>query len=436
VSVIIDRRLNDRNKSAVNRERFLRRYKEHIQRSVQDMVSERSIRDMERGGEVKIPARDIDEPAFRHGEGGDREYVHTGNRKFMPGDRIERPQGGSGGRGRGEGGDGDSEDAFAFSLSREEFMQIFFDDLELPRLARNVVGEVRQYKLQRAGYTTQGSPTNLAVARSLRSALGRRIALTATARRELVEREAMVSEALARSLAGREPMPEGDDESGDARLSELLAEVEQLRKRIDRVPFIDEIDLRYRHRVPVPQPICQAVMFCLMDVSASMDEHRKDLAKRFFTLLYLFLTRKYERVEVVFIRHTDDAEEVDEERFFHERKSGGTVVYSALDLMNAIVADRYPASAWNVYGAQASDGDAFGADPERSRGLLEREILPRARHFAYIEVADAGTAHRPGYTTLSAAYQRIESEHFAMTGVTERRDIYPVFRGLFARETA
>ncbi len=436
MSVIIDRRLNDRNKSAVNRERFLRRYKEHIQRSVQDMVAERSIRDMERGGQVRIPARDIDEPAFRHGEGGDREYVHTGNRKFMPGDRIERPQGGAGGRGRGEGGDGDSEDAFAFSLSREEFMQIFFDDLELPRLARNVVGEVRQYKLQRAGYTTQGSPTNLAVARSLRSAIGRRIALTATARRELIEREAMVSEALARSLAGREPMHEGDDEPGDARLAELLAEVEQLRRRIDRVPFIDEIDLRYRHRVPVPQPICQAVMFCLMDVSASMDEHRKDLAKRFFTLLYLFLARKYERVEVVFIRHTDDAEEVDEERFFHERKSGGTVVYSALDLMNTIVADRYPASAWNVYGAQASDGDAFGADPERSRGLLEREILTRARHFAYIEVADAGSTHRPGYTTLSAAYQRIESEHFAMTGVSERRDIYPVFRGLFARETA
>jgi uncharacterized protein len=170
VSVIIDRRLNDRNKSAVNRERFLRRYKEHIQRSVQDMVAERSIRDMERGGEVRIPVRDIDEPAFRHGEGGDREYVHTGNRKFMPGDRIERPQGGGGGRGRGQGGDGESEDAFAFSLSREEFMQIFFDDLELPRLARNVVGEVRQYKLQRAGYTTQGSPTNLAVGTAMNRA--------------------------------------------------------------------------------------------------------------------------------------------------------------------------------------------------------------------------------------------------------------------------
>jgi len=447
VSVIIDRRLNDRNKSAVNRERFLRRYKEHIRRSVQDMVAERSIRDMERGGEVRIPARDIDEPSFRHGAGGDREYVHTGNRKFMPGDRIERPQGGGAGRGRGEGGEGDAQDEFAFSLSREEFMQIFFDDLELPRLARTVVGATRQYKLQRAGYTTQGSPTNLAVGRSLRNALGRRIALTASARRELALRQQELNEALAlrradrgataRAAAGAVADPgSADDPHADGRLAGLIADVEGLLRRVERVPFIDEIDLRFRHRVPVPQPVCQAVMFCLMDVSASMDEHRKDLAKRFFTLLYLFLTRKYERVEVVFIRHTDDAEEVDEERFFHERKSGGTVVYSALELMQGIVAQRYPAAAWNVYGAQASDGDAFGADPERSRGLLEREILPRVRHFAYIEVADAGTPHRPGHTTLSAAYQRIESAHFAMTGVTERRDIYPVFRGLFAREAA
>jgi len=428
VSVIIDRRLNDRNKSAVNRERFLRRYKEHIRRAVQDMVAERSIRDMERGGQVRIPARDIGEPAFRHGTGGDREYVHTGNRKFMPGDRIERPRGGGGGRGQGEGGHGDAEDEFAFSLSREEFMQIFFDDLELPRLARTVVGEARRNRLQRAGYTTQGSPTNLSVSRSLRNALGRRIALTAAARRELEACQSRLDELLAGAPAHAQP------DANAAPLPALLADIERLRRRVGRVPFLDEIDLRYRHRVPVPQPICQAVMFCLMDVSASMDEHRKDLAKRFFALLYLFLTRKYERVDVVFIRHTDDAEEVDEERFFHERKSGGTVVYSALDLMSRIVAERYPASAWNVYGAQASDGDAFGADPERSRGLLERVILPRARHFAYIEVADAGSPHRPGFTTLSGAYQRIEAAHFAMRGVTERRDIYPVFRGLFARE--
>jgi uncharacterized sporulation protein YeaH/YhbH (DUF444 family) len=415
MSVIIDRRLNDRNKSAVNRERFIRRYKAHIQRAVGDMVAERSIKDMERGGQVNIPVRDIAEPTFRHGGGGDRETVHPGNRKFRPGDRIDRPQGGGGQGGEGEGGGGDGEDSFAFTLSREEFMQIFFDDLELPNLIRNTVGEIRENKLQRAGYTQSGAPTNLSVTRSLRNALGRRIALTAGPRARLAELEARQQQA--EDLVVHEG---------------LEAEIVELRRRIERVPFLEELDLRYRHRVLVPQPKSRAVMFCLMDVSASMDENKKDLAKRFYTLLYLFLTRKYEHVEVVFIRHTDDAEEVDEDRFFHDPKTGGTVVLSALHLMREIVDARFPPSSWNIYGAQASDGDAFGADPEKSRGFLEDKLLPLVRHFAYIETID----ERSRLSTLSAAYRRIEVEHFAMREVSERRDIFPVFRGLFSKANA
>ena len=131
-------------------------------------------------------------------------------------------------------------------------------------------------------------------------------------------------------------------------------------------------------------------MFCLMDVSASMDEDKKDLAKRFFTLLYLFLTRKYGEVDLIFIRHTDDAEEVDEETFFHDTRSGGTVVYSALELADKIRTERY-ASGWNVYAAQASDGDAFGADPAQERTVPARAAaavdallhLPRACRARY-----------------------------------------------------
>jgi uncharacterized sporulation protein YeaH/YhbH (DUF444 family) len=208
--------------------------------------------------------------------------------------------------------------------------------------------------------------------------------------------------------------------------------MQQLRGQIERVPFIDDIDLRYRHRVPVPRPISQAVMFCLMDVSASMDERKKDLAKRFFTLLYLFLSRKYQRVEVIFIRHTEEAEEVDEEHFFHDTRTGGTVVFSALDLMREIMTARFPAAQWNLYGAQASDGDAFGADPDKSSDFLAERILPELRHFAYVEVPDSDS--RP--SRLAAAYRRIESEHFAMRQVRERRDIYPVFRELFSSEKA
>jgi uncharacterized sporulation protein YeaH/YhbH (DUF444 family) len=416
MSLVIDRRPNDRSGSAVNRERFMRRYKAQIRRAVTDMVAGRSIRDLERGGKVSIPVRDVSEPSFRHGAGGDYEHVLPGNRRFQPGDKLPRPEGGDGeGDGSGsEGGSGEATDAFAFTLSREEFMQIFFDDLELPRMVRTTFGEIREQCLTRAGYTTNGSPTNLSVNRSLRNAIGRRIALRGAPRRALAHVEALLESAP----------PDAPERPT------WLAEVERLQRRIAAVPFLDELDLRYRYRTLTPKPVSQAVMFCLMDVSASMDERKKDLAKRFFALLHLFLSRKYERLEIVFIRHTDDAEEVDEQRFFHDRKTGGTVVLSALSLMNEIIQERFPLDAWNIYGAQASDGDAFGADPEKSRGFLETALLPLVRHYAYIEVCEAGSR----VSTLSAAYRRIPNDTFAMREVHESRDIWPVFRGLFGKQ--
>lgn len=417
MSVIIDRRLNDRNKHAANRARFLRRYKQQIKRAVADMVSERSIKDMQRGGKVKIAGRDVHEPALRHGAGGDREMVLPGNRKYYPGDKLMRPEGSGQGEGEdGEGGGGNGEDNFTFALSREEFMNLFFDDLELPHLVRTQVGDIKQLRPQRAGYTTQGSPVNLSVVRTMRQALGRRIALRAGARRRLDELEA-----------------EQRNDPEKAQCEQTRAEIEALCQRIRQVPFLDDIDLRFRNRIMVPKPVSQAVMFCLMDVSASMDEHRKDLAKRFYTLLHLFLSRKYERVEIVFIRHTDDADEVDENTFFNDRKTGGTVVLPALQLMREIVCDRYPSGQWNVYGAQTSDGDAFGVDPERSREFLEQKLLPLTRYYAYIEVNDRELQRQ---SALASTYQRIDTQHFAMTAAYEHRDIYPVFRELFSTDSS
>lgn len=408
MSIIIDRRLNDRNKSAVNRERFLRRYKDQIRKAVTDMVTERSITDMDRGGDVNIPARDIAEPQFGHGQGGDREIVLPGNHRFQPGDRIPRPEGSGGGGGGGDGeGDGSAtEDDFVFSLSRDEFLDLFFEDLELPHLIRNVLGDVRDYKTQRAGYTPSGVPSNLSVVRSLRNAMARRIAIGAPIKHKIAE------------LKQADPAPD--------------EEIAELQRRLDRIPFLDDLDLRYRHRVRVPQPTARAVMFCLMDVSASMTEDKKDLAKRFFTLLYLFLSRKYEKVELVFIRHTDNAQEVDEDTFFHDRQSGGTVVLSALQLMHDIVMERFPPEGWNIYGAQVSDGDAFGADPEKSRSFLTEQLLPGLRYFAYVEVPDNPERVSP----LSFAYRRIEDEKFAMSSCTSRGEVYPVLRELFRQEAA
>jgi uncharacterized sporulation protein YeaH/YhbH (DUF444 family) len=423
---IIDRRLAGKNKSIGNRERFLRRHKEQIREAVKRAIDGRGIRDVERGEDIHIPKKDLTEPVFGHGQGGVREVVHPGNKEYVRGDKIERPKGGQGGGGSGKGqaGDqGEGEDDFVFSLSKEEFMQVFFDDLALPNLVRTQLAEVPEWKSHRAGYSNDGTPNNLHVVRSMRGALGRRIALGNGPRRELRDMEVR----LAEMQAGLQP----GDAVAEAAIKLLVEEIRLLRGRIERIPYLDPIDLRYRNRVRVPVPTSKAVMFCLMDVSGSMDEARKELSKRFFILLYMFLTRHYEKIDLVFIRHHTQAQEVDEQNFFHARETGGTVVSSALVLMEEIIKSRYNPSEWNIYGAQASDGDNWHHDSGRCRELLSEKILPLVRYFAYVQVAEEEQNLWDEYMNLTAAHR-----HFAMRKAVDASQIYPVFRDLFKKEGA
>jgi uncharacterized protein len=417
---IIDRRLAGKNKSIGNRERFLRRHKEQIREAVKRAVDGRGIRDMERGEDIHIPRRDISEPVFGHGQGGQREIVHPGNKEYVRGDRIERPKGGQGGGGGSQASDsGEGDDDFVFHLSKEEFMQVFFDDLALPNLVRTSLAETPEFKTHRAGFSSDGTPNNLHVVRSMRGSIGRRIALGSSARREIKELEALLSE-VRRFPDGRE-----------IEIADLERRIAVLRAKVAAIPYLDPIDLRYRSRVRVPVPTSKAVMFCLMDVSGSMDEGRKELSKRFFILLYLFLTRHYEKIDIVFIRHHTQAQEVDEQNFFHATETGGTVVSSALVLMEEIARARYPSSEWNIYGAQASDGDNWHHDSGRCRELLADRILPLCRYFAYVQVAEEEQNLWDEYSQLAASHPA-----FAMRKVTAASQIYPVFRELFKKEGA
>ncbi|MDQ6684651.1 MAG: YeaH/YhbH family protein [Pseudomonadota bacterium] len=417
---IIDRRLAGKNKSIGNRERFLRRYQDQLREAVKKAVDKRGIRDIEQGEDIHLPRRDISEPVFSHGSGGAREMVHPGNQDYMRGDRIERPRGGGSRGSGGQAGDSEGgEDDFVFHLTKEEFMQIFFDDLALPRMTRTQLAEMPEMKSQRAGYASSGNPSNLSVIRSMRGAIGRRVAIGSGSRAELAELEARLA-----------ALPGGPlDAAGELVRTELEAQIEALRLRLDRIPYLDPIDLRFRNRVRQPVPLAKAVMFCLMDVSGSMDEARKDLAKRFFILLYLFLTRHYQKIEIVFIRHHTQAQEVDEENFFRARETGGTVVSSALVLMDEIIRARYSPTDWNIYGAQASDGDNWHHDSGRCRELLTDSLLPKCRYFAYVQVAEEEQNLWEEYARL----QEVE-RHFAMRKVTQAAQIYPVFRDLFKSE--
>jgi len=422
VTQIIDRRTSGKNKSAVNRRRFIRRFRDQIKKAVSDAVSNRSITDINKGEKINIPTRDTSEPIFHHGRGGKRDIIHPGNQDFVTGDKIPRPQKGKGG-GAGSGkasNSGEGSDDFVFQLSREEFLEFFFEDLELPDLVKTQLKTIVEYKTRRAGFTTSGIPTNINVIRSLRGAMARRIALRAPHTDELEELE-KEHKKLSRHK-----------EKNKARLLVLDEEIQRVRQRIQRIPFIDTFDLRYNNRVQEPIPSTKAVMFCLMDVSGSMNEERKDIAKRFFILLYLFLTRTYENIDVVFIRHHTTAKEVDEEEFFYSRETGGTVVSSALELMRDIILERYPTAQWNIYAAQASDGDNWEGDSPTCGELLNQAILPLLQYFAYVEI----TAYE--HQSLWREYEKVKMMHsnFAMQDIGGYNSIYPVFRELFSKETA
>ncbi|ATE60467.1 YeaH/YhbH family protein [Thauera sinica] len=416
---IIDRRFDSKHKSTVNRQRFMRRFKQQIRKAVSEAIHGRSIRDLDNGEKISIPARDLSEPILHQGRGGIWEQVFSGNDQFSAGDLIRRPSGGDGGGGgQGEAGnEGEHEDAFVFQLSREEFLDLFFEDLELPRLIRTQLACITDLKTRRAGFTSDGVPTNINVVRSLRGALGRRLALGSPYNARLRELQRELDDAL-----------EEDGEDAAAVVA-LRDQIGRVRAKIDNIPFIDSFDLRYNNRIRVPQPTTQAVMFCLMDVSGSMDENRKATAKRFFMLLHLFLTRTYEHIEVVFIRHHTVAQETDEDEFFHSRESGGTVVSSALVLMRDIIRERYANGQWNIYGAQASDGDNWQNDCAVSRDLLAQDILPACQYFAYIEITDADAQNLwQEYETVRAS-----RSNFAMQRIQSPADIYPVFRELFKK---
>ncbi|WP_444887916.1 YeaH/YhbH family protein [Microbulbifer sp. VAAC004] len=422
MSYIIDRRLNGKKKSTVNRQRFLRRYKAHIKKAVGDAMNSRSIMDMDKGERISIPTRDISEPLFSHGSGGHVERVLPGNKEFTTGDRIPRqqPKGGDG-SGGGASDSGEGVDDFVFQISQEEFLDFMFEGLQLPNMVKQRLAGNESFQVVRAGISNEGTPGRLNVIRSLRAAHARRIALTSSKRRNIRELETSLELEEQKDTALRD----------QRKIEALKGEIAELRRRVGRVPFLDDFDLKYNLLIKQPKPRSRAVMFCLMDVSGSMNQATKDMAKRFFLLLYLFLQRSYEYTEVVFIRHHTSAKEVDEEEFFYSRETGGTIVSSALKLMRRIMRDRYPESEWNIYGAQASDGDNWNDDSSTCHRILIDDIMPHVQYYSYVEITPRD------HQALWEEYESVRTlfpNHFAMEQIVDVQDIYPVFRQLFSQK--
>jgi len=375
---IIDRRTTNKNKSVGNRQKFIERNKKRIKHSIDEITVGKGITDAM--SDRKVTVDGVDEPSFGFDMStGQRDAVLPGNKNLQKGDRINQPPQSQQGGGKGE----DGEDSFSFTLSKEEFLDLYFSDLCLPNFIKESLKDTVKFKLKRAGYTKDGVPARLDLVKSLKQAMARRIATKS-------ER------------------------------------------------YLDDVDLRYKLFVKHPYPIKQATMILLMDVSGSMGEYEKNLAKKFFLLLYLFLNKCYNKVEVIFISHTTDAREVDEQEFFYGKNSGGTIVSSGLKLVNEIIDKRIDLTSTNVYIAQASDGDMWGGEDETDCPPLMESLLSKVQYFAYIQTEDEKRlAHKKkyGHQDLMTMYEDLATRHKNLQArhVIYPDEVYPVLRSLFEK---
>lgn len=458
---------NRSTKGAVNgsRERFLRRYRKHIKRAVQDSVNKGSIKSVGDGGiDITIPKRDMSEPHIVHDpKTGRKQGVHPGNKEFVTGDHVQRPKGGGGG-GAGEASNqGEGDDDFTFHLSEDEFYTFLFEGLELPNF--NKVGQQNSTKTvsSRSGIVSEGQPNNMDLVRSIQKRMGRGFALsgkkngaildlweqklhildkyddTAVAAFEAATADQIMTRGMKIKQLEKHIDFYTDQFNGAVRndfygdTADLDLDIESLMgtnsRKLTQVPW-NEIDLKYRNFEKKPIKVSKAVMFCIMDVSGSMNQQTKENAKLFYILLHKFLKKHYDQTEVVFIRHHTSAKEVDEQEFFYGRETGGTIVSSGLQEMLDIIQDRYSPTDWNIYGAQASDGDNWQDDSPNCISRMDK-ILDQSQGFWYTEI----TQREPQelWHTYKAIADR-RSDKFWLGKIEDRQDIPTIFREFFKKK--
>ena len=381
---IVDKRKSGKNKSVGNRQKFIKRYKNRIKRNVDEIASDKGITDVLKDRKIVINQDEIEEPNFNFDlSTGERDIILPGNKNLQKGDKIKRPnhdeeEGGTGGSESGEG-----LDEFYFTLTKEEFLDLYFSDMALPDFIKESMKGTNKYKFKRTGYSKEGIPPRLDLIKTLKQGMARRIA------------------------------------TGSKR-------------------YLDDIDLRYKHFTKQPIPVAQATMILLMDVSGSMGEYEKNIAKKFFLLLYLFLHKVYKKVDVIFISHTQDAKEVTEHEFFYGQETGGTIVSSGLKLAKEIIDTRIDLNSTNVYISQASDGDNWEGDDEVSVSLLE-DLLTKVQYFAYVQTEEERRREwkeRLSWADLFTVYTSVAERHrnLQCRRVESEDEVYPVLRELFERK--
>lgn len=440
--IYVDRRKADKNKSAPNREKLLKRVRSYIKNSNPQSVGTGGVANVYGAGRaqnnpVKIASSALEEPWFAYARGGETLMVLPGNTTYDRGDEIpfDGESESQGGGGPGDGG----EDDFVVNVAANEFLDLFFEDCELPNLDDEKTTEKAEKTMVHAGFSTQGNPAQLSIIRTYKAAIGRRRALATPYLRQLAEAEEEMKGLLLKLAKAMEDKDTKLAQELDIQTAECEERIVLLKRKIAAVSGFDKVDLRFHKKEAQPLKQVDAVLVMLMDVSGSMGQFHKMVARRWFALLYAFIKRRYENTDLVFIAHTDEAFELSEGDFFSTRINGGTMVSPALKKVNEIINERYDPTQTNIYVSHASDGDNWESDGEVGKEMLGGSgLMNKIQYFSYIEVYDPTYAFSSsGNTNLWEAYDKVHDakpSKFSMAVLENPDDAYNVFKKIFKKK--
>jgi sporulation protein YhbH len=377
-------------RSAADRLRHRQKIRSSIRENIADIIAEESIIGRDGDRVVKVPIRGVKEYRFIYGE--NRPGVGEGaGEETQRGDVVAKRSTRDGSGRPGEPGDEAGADYYETEVTLEELIDIMFEDLELPDLERKQLAAIESLRLtKRKGFRSVG----------LRVRLDRRRTIREKTRRIRARGRSTSTSSLV-APGGREPFHIND--------------------------------LRYRHRTLEIHKTSNAVVFCIMDTSGSMDTQKKYLARSFFFLLYQFVARRYESVEVVFIAHDVEAKEVNEDDFFHKGEAGGTFVSSGYRKALDVIADRYHPELWNIYAFHCSDGDNFGSDTPAAI-TAAKELCDVVNLFGYGEIKPRGAGYYG--TSLLDTFKQIDTDNFQTVLIERKEDVWPSFRAFLGKDRA
>jgi sporulation protein YhbH len=389
---ISDAERSDR--SAGDRLRHREKVRESIRENIADIIAEESIIGKNKDKVIKVPLRGIKEYRFIFGENAPGAAQGDGN--AQPGQVVGKAGKDGQGQGEGQAGDRPGVDYYETDVTLEELIEIMFEDLELPNLERRALREIPSDRFaRRKGYRHVGIRVRLDKRRTARQRVMRQIA----ARKY-------------EDVAPADPS--------------ALGEASEER----RFPFRKD-DLRYKHLEIDTREESNAAVLCIMDTSGSMDTMKKYLARSFFFLLYQFIATRYRSVEIVFIAHHTEANEVSEEEFFHKGESGGTFISSGYQKALDIIAERYHPSLWNLYAFHCSDGDNFDSDnPAAIR--TARELCDVCNLFGYGEIKPLGSRYYE--SSMLNVFRRLDAPNFQAVLIERKEDIWPSFKAFLSKD--